>query len=84
MPELKHLRQWGSLTPGHPENGETPRRGSHHGPLGQDFGDSVGMAIAEVALAARFNRPDHAIVNYDLRLVQRRRADGADLLMGLA
>jgi transketolase len=72
MPKLKHLRQWGSRTPGYPENGETPGVEATTDPLGQDFGDAVGMAIAEVALAARFNRPDHAIVNHDLCLVQRR------------
>jgi transketolase len=53
MPKLKHLRQWGSRTPGYPENGETPGVEATTDPLGQDFGDSVGMAIAEVALAAR-------------------------------
>ncbi len=80
MEELKRFRQWGSKTPGHPEHGETPGVESTTGPLGQGFGNGVGMAMAERFLAARFNRPDHEIVNhYTYAIV----SDG-DLMEGVA
>jgi transketolase len=64
MEELKRFRQWGSRTPGHPEYGKTPGVEATTGPLGQGFTNGVGMAIAEVALATRFNRPGHRIVDH--------------------
>jgi transketolase len=64
LAELERFRQWGSLTPGHPEYGKTPGVEATTGPLGQGLANAVGMAIAEVALAARFNRPGHAIVDH--------------------
>jgi len=64
MEELKRFRQWGSCTPGHPEYGKTPGVEATTGPLGQGLTNGVGMAIAEVALAARFNRPGHRIVDH--------------------
>jgi len=80
MEEIKRFRQWGSKTPGHPEHGETPGVESTTGPLGQGFGNGVGMAMAERFLAARFNRPDHEIVNhYTYAIV----SDG-DLMEGVA
>ena len=80
LAELKRFRQWGSRTPGHPEYGKTPGVEATTGPLGQGFGNAVGMAIAEVALAARFNRPDHAIVDHDTYVLV---SDG-DLMEGVA
>ena len=80
LAELKRFRQWGSRTPGHPEYGRTPGVEATTGPLGQGFGNAVGMAIAEVALAARFNRPDHAIVDHDTYVVV---SDG-DLMEGVS
>ena len=64
LEDLKAFRQWGSHTPGHPER--DPARGieTTTGPLGQGFGNGVGMAIAERMLAARFNRPGLPIVDH--------------------
>jgi transketolase len=64
LDELKRFRQWGSKTPGHPERGHTPGVEVATGPLGQGFGNGVGMAIAEAWLAARYNRPGHTIVDH--------------------
>ena len=64
LEELKRFRQWGSRTPGHPEYRKTPGVEATTGPLGQGLADGVGMAIAEVALGARFNRPGHSIMDH--------------------
>lgn len=64
MEDLKSFRQWGSRTPGHPETLLTPGVEATTGPLGQGTANAIGMAIAERALAASFNRPGHEIVNH--------------------
>jgi transketolase len=64
LDELKHFRQWGSKTPGHPERGHTVGVEVATGPLGQGVGNAVGLAIAEAWFAARFNKPGHTIVDH--------------------
>ena len=62
--EVVRFRQWGSLTPGHPEYGLTPGVETTTGPLGQGFMNAVGMAMAEAHLAARYNRPGNEVVDH--------------------
>jgi len=64
LDDLKSFRQWGSRTPGHPEHGLVPGVEVTTGPLGQGCATSVGLALAEAHLAARFNRPDQEVVDH--------------------
>ena len=80
MEEIKNFRQFESKTPGHPEYGLTPGVEVTTGPLGQGFGQGVGMAIAATHLAAEFNKPGHEIIqSYIYGIV----TDG-DLMEGVA
>jgi transketolase len=80
LEEIKHFRQWGSITPGHPERSPSHGVETTTGPLGQGFGNGVGLAMAEAHLAARYNRPGFEIVNhFTYALV----SDG-DLMEGVA
>jgi len=80
LDEIKRFRQWGSMAPGHPELGVTPGVETTTGPLGQGFGNGVGLAIAEAHLAARYNRPGYTIVDHHTYGIV---SDG-DLMEGVA
>jgi transketolase len=80
LDELKHFRQWGSRTPGHPEFGVTPGVETTTGPLGAGLSNGVGMAMAEAHLAKLFNRPGHEIINHHTYAIV---TDG-DLMEGVA
>ncbi len=64
LDDMKNFRQYGSLTPGHPEYGHTVGVEATTGPLGAGMGMAVGMAMAEAHLAAKFNRPGFDIVDH--------------------
>jgi transketolase len=64
LDDLKGFRQWGSITPGHPEAGETDGVEVTTGPLGQGISMAVGLAMAERHLGAIYNRPGHNVVDH--------------------
>lgn len=64
LDDLKQFRQWGSITPGHPEYHLTPGVEVTTGPLGQGFANGVGMAIAEQVLRERFNQPGFPVTDH--------------------
>jgi len=80
LDDIKHFRQWGSRTPGHPERGHTPGVEVTTGPLGQGLGNAVGFAIAEAQLSARYNRTDHAVIDHRTWVI----ASDGDLMEGVA
>jgi transketolase len=80
LEQLQNFRQWGSLTPGHPEYGLTPGVEVTTGPLGQGFASGVGMAIASSHLAATFNKPGHELIDSYIYAIV---TDG-DLMEGVA
>ena len=80
LDDIRQFRQWGSKAPGHPERGHTPGVETTTGPLGQGMANAIGMAIAEAQLAARYNRPDHAVIDHHTFAIV---SDG-DLMEGVA
>jgi transketolase len=80
LDDIEHFRQLGSVTPGHPEYRHTTGVEATTGPLGQGCGDSVGMAMAERWLEARFNTPDRKLFDYSVYVIC---SDG-DMMEGVA
>ena len=80
LDQLKQFRQWGSMTPGHPESELSRAIETTTGPLGQGFANAVGMAIGAQYLAAHFNRPGHELFDYYTYAIV---SDG-DLMEGVA
>ncbi len=80
LEELKQFRQWDSKTPGHPEYGHTVGVETTTGPLGQGISTAVGMALAERHLAARYNRPNHTIIDHYTYVI----ASDGDLMEGVS
>jgi transketolase len=80
LDDIKQFRQWHSKTPGHPERGDTPGVETTTGPLGQGLANAVGMAMAEAQMAARYNRPQHAVIDHHTYAIV---SDG-DLMEGVA
>ena len=64
MDDLKSFRQWGSITPGHPEYGLTQGVETTTGPLGQGFSNAVGMAISQKFISAKFNKDDIKLIDH--------------------
>ncbi|MEJ5308550.1 MAG: transketolase [Anaerolineae bacterium] len=80
LEDLKQFRQWESKTPGHPEFDLDLGVETTTGPLGQGFANGVGMAIAQKHLAARFNRPDYALLDHYIYAIV---SDG-DMMEGIS
>jgi transketolase len=80
LEQIKHFRQLGSITPGHPEHGLTPGVETTTGPLGQGFGNGIGMALAAQHLRARFERDDSGLFDHSIFGIC---SDG-DLMEGVA
>jgi len=80
LEEIKNFRQWGSLTPGHPEQDVTPGVETTTGPLGQGLGNAVGMAIAEAKLSAEFGREGFDLFRHRIYFI----AGDGDLMEGVS
>ncbi|MGD8562049.1 MAG: transketolase [Desulfarculaceae bacterium] len=80
LEQLKKFRQWGSMTPGHPEYGLAPGVEATTGPLGQGFGMGAGMALARRFLSSTFDRPGFELFDYHIYAIV---SDG-DLMEGVA
>ena len=80
LDDIRQFRQLGSRTPGHPEQRLTPGVETTTGPLGQGFGNAVGMAVAEAQFAARYNRDGHRVIDHRTWVI----AGDGDLMEGVA
>lgn len=79
LKELKNFRQWGSMTPGHPESHITPGVEVTTGPLGQGLANAVGMSAASSFLAATFNKPNYPLFNSHVYVI----ASDGDMMEGI-
>ena len=80
MEEIQSFRQWGSMTPGHPEYAEAPGVETTTGPLGQGFANGIGMALAAEHMAAKYNRDGFPVIDHHVYAIV---SDG-DLMEGIA
>jgi len=80
LDDIKQFRQWESKTPGHPEYGYTDGVETTTGPLGQGFGNAVGMAVGEAHLAAVFNREGHSVIDHHTYFI----ASDGDMMEGIS
>ncbi|MDP9205888.1 MAG: transketolase [Gemmatimonadota bacterium] len=80
LDDIRQFRQWESKTPGHPEYRYTSGVETTTGPLGQGFGNAVGMAVGEALLGTLFNRQDHKIIDHHTFFI----ASDGDLMEGLS
>jgi len=80
LDEIRAFRQWDSKTPGHPENFHTAGVETTTGPLGQGFGNAVGMAMAAEHLRRRFDRPGHALFDHRVWVI----ASDGDIMEGVS
>lgn len=78
--DIKRFRQWGSITPGHPEYGHTPGVETTTGPLGQGISNAVGMALGEALLGARLNSTEEKFVDHRTFVI----ASDGDLMEGVS
>lgn len=79
LDDIKQFRQYGSITPGHPEYGLTPGVETTTGPLGQGLGNAVGMAVAEAYLTAHFNRNGFNVIDHHTYVI----AGDGDMMEGV-
>jgi len=80
LDDIKQFRQWESKTPGHPEYGYTPGVETTTGPLGQGFGNAVGMAVGEAHLSALFNSDGHNVIDHHTYFI----ASDGDMMEGIS
>lgn len=80
LEDVKNFRQWGSVTPGHPEYGHTTGVETTTGPLGQGCGNSVGMAITRKWLAERYNKPGFELFDFNVYV----QCSDGDLMEGVS
>ncbi|RMD49446.1 MAG: transketolase, partial [Ignavibacteria bacterium] len=79
LDDLKNFRQWGSITPGHPEFGLTEGVETTTGPLGEGLSNAIGMAVAQKYLAAKFNRENFNLIDHFIYVI----ASDGDLMEGV-